>query len=127
VSVTPLGFVPIASVTFPVKLVTVFEDGIRAGQVTGVLTSALASVLVGCWRNPRWVAGGGGGASMLNALLVALVSCPELAVSVYRSEERRVGKECRSRWSMLNLRKDATRSTGATGPLTIREPHTGFS
>src|ERR1041385_1868511 len=28
-----------------------------------------------------------------------LIDCPLLSISVNRSEERRVGKECRSRWS----------------------------
>src|SRR5439155_9267360 len=68
------------------------EDGIRDGHVTGVQTCALPIL----WeRSP--------------VLSVALVG-PLLAISLYqrsthralramRSEERRVGKECRSRWS----------------------------
>src|SRR3712207_8507982 len=32
-------------------------------------------------------------------ILIALGAAAIIAVAVYRSEERRVGKECRSRWS----------------------------
>src|SRR6202140_3145276 len=63
------------------------EDGIRALLVTGVQTCALpiysflaeSTVL---FRNKNWVWGRA-----------------ELADKDSRSEERRVGKECRSRWS----------------------------
>ena len=34
-----------------------------------------------------------------HALTAVLVNIPRLAADVGRSEERRVGKECRSRWS----------------------------
>src|SRR5215213_9943501 len=62
------------------------EDGIRVWSVTGVQTCALP------------IFGGGVPAAILGS------SCPS-AVSGWparccrRSEERRVGKECRSRWS----------------------------
>src|SRR6266566_3098276 len=64
------------------------EDGIRVYKVTGVQTCALP-ILVG--RQRRF-------ASQNPQLHRAIV---DLALGVLdsRSEERRVGKECRSRWS----------------------------
>src|SRR5437867_12606608 len=70
----------------PVKLVTVFPDASRAVTVTAGVIVAPTCVLLGCTPNARCVAGGGGPAVMLNALLVA-----------WRSEERRVGSEWRVR------------------------------
>src|SRR5207237_7268648 len=67
------------------------EDGIRDSSVTGVQTCALPISAV---------------YMMLSALCQAkLVTCPSRPGSRSvispppRSEERRVGKECRSRWS----------------------------
>src|SRR5689334_24687853 len=79
------------------------EDGIRDGTVTGVQTCALPIYYDGRYRGPmlarRALAGS------LNIPAVALAA--EVGVSPLlrflsragRSEERRVGKECRSRWS----------------------------
>src|SRR2546425_4193483 len=86
------------------------EDGIRDKLVTGVQTCALpislaSYTLIGAilslggigygldvWR-------GSGHWFLLGGLLLGLiVGFYELAKAV-RSEERRVGKECRSRWS----------------------------
>src|SRR2546429_1284410 len=88
------------------------EDGIRDVAVTGVQTCALPICLLFWWpvvqpwpgvaRWPRW--------SMLLYLFLATLPCDVLsgllvfsdrvAYPMYlRSEERRVGKECRSRWS----------------------------
>src|SRR5437667_12585273 len=75
----------------PVKLGTVFPDASRAVTVTAGVIATPTCVLLGCTPNARCVAGGGGAAVMLNALLVACVS---------RSEERRVGKACGA-WSIL--------------------------
>src|SRR5689334_24303004 len=81
------------------------EDGIRDGTVTGVQTCAL----------PIFTSGSGANGSVARppapahaAPAVVAVAAPAAAVAVApaavvappaRSEERRVGKECRSRWS----------------------------
>src|SRR5256885_4568939 len=69
------------------------EDGIRDYKVTGVQTCALPILL---WRNctiytsiaKAWYRAGGGTENKR-----------ERKKREKRSEERRVGKECRSRWS----------------------------
>src|SRR2546430_4064199 len=66
------------------------EDGIRDLTVTGVQTCALP-ILIGAG------AGGGGGAVITKAEPIRIES--ETQMVFKRSEERRVGKECRSRWS----------------------------
>src|SRR2546430_10324615 len=86
------------------------EDGIRDLTVTGVQTCALPIFALGIlglfifnWdRKVRtskalWI-------SVIWMILAAsaskwLQSGPRSAVDQFRSEERRVGKECRSRWS----------------------------
>src|SRR3712207_6941671 len=85
------------------------EDGIRDIGVTGVQTCALPiscpSSNLGCGTARSSEKRGGRGSS-LQGLLRSL-NCPEPWVSSTkrrlsycgRSEERRVGKECRSRWS----------------------------
>src|SRR5207253_4707892 len=64
------------------------EDGIRDGHVTGVQTCALPISMAWAWpssaRSPR---------------------CTARALRWRRSEERRVGKECRSRWAPYHLKK----------------------
>src|SRR5215208_8102304 len=67
------------------------EDGIRDGHVTGVQTCALPI-------SPTWS----------GACSSATRSRPSIRVesaSSSRSEERRVGKECRSRWSPDHSKK----------------------
>src|SRR5215467_15949493 len=62
------------------------EDGIRDYKVTGVPTCALpilATTLMFAWRSAT---------SVPWSSLSCIATSP-------RSEERRVGKECRSRWS----------------------------
>src|SRR5438093_11695667 len=67
------------------------EDGIRDWSVTGVQTCALPiSKSTGLVRNP-------------SAASAANCSCS--ASDAVRSEERRVGKECRSRWSTYQSKK----------------------
>src|SRR5436189_1754170 len=68
------------------------EDGIRDTSVTGVQTCALpiSTVRVG---TAGWARNWG---SCANAASSAWTRCNK---SRSRSEERRVGKECRSRWS----------------------------
>src|SRR5438132_2786120 len=84
------------------------EDGIRDHCVTGVQTCALPISAAGSER----AAGGAFGASPCeharrpNAAIKHAVprkgrssDCNPGASLIIRSEERRVGKECRSRWS----------------------------
>src|SRR5438309_9602015 len=68
------------------------EDGIRDGTVTGVQTCAL----------PIWssIAHEGARGSSCGALPTA-----NRQANATRSEERRVGKECRSRWSPYHEKK----------------------
>src|SRR5690625_1114189 len=72
------------------------EDGIRAGHVTGVQTCALpiygASMCI-------TVASGAMRADIIDYELDRSGKYLPAAVSATRSEERRVGKECRSRGS----------------------------
>src|SRR2546426_4474815 len=78
------------------------EDGIRDYKVTGVQTCALP--IFGLKKQPQVR----GCAQLSPTCTLELVSCftpksnvrpPGLASLSIRSEERRVGKECRSRWS----------------------------
>src|SRR5256885_5388184 len=87
------------------------EDGIRDYKVTGVQTCALpifrlqeaneADLLRGRIRHVDLEGGrqGRGGLPQAFARLQAFEVLDELHVGRERSEERRVGKECRSRWS----------------------------
>src|SRR2546422_5353177 len=76
------------------------EDGIRDVAVTGVQTCALPiSTTFG------WVVEGGGRSLTTFGLIRTRLPwrpsrpMPPIRLSPARSEERRVGKECRSRWS----------------------------
>src|SRR5437879_12858695 len=72
------------------------EDGIRDTSVTGVQTCALPiSVLPAPDPRPRPAPRGPGKRG--------------------RSEERRVGKECRSRWTPYNLKKKRDKRNNAGG------------
>src|SRR5438132_14404214 len=84
------------------------EDGIRDHCVTGVQTCALP-----IWV--RWVRGG-----ICHRWLRGQSACsPDKRAGHERSEERRVGKECRSRWAPYHEKKkreeggeeDAVRTT----------------
>src|SRR5439155_17231871 len=83
------------------------EDGIRDGHVTGVQTCALPISGVQS-----------GSPSFLNApqtmsrflryssrICLTCASSDSAATAASRSEERRVGKECRSRWLPDHLKK----------------------
>src|SRR5437870_11403333 len=76
------------------------EDGIRDGHVTGVQTCALPIS-----RSQPAVERGQRGS------LVALEVCARVADVDARSEARRVGIECRSRWSPEHDKKKKTYST----------------
>src|SRR2546427_8110119 len=75
------------------------EDGIRDLTVTGVQTCALpisyafGIVMVG--NGLLHLAG----SVYLRKAMPRVYSAPLLLAAAVRSEERRVGKECRSRWS----------------------------
>src|SRR2546430_9108078 len=84
------------------------EDGIRDLTVTGVQTCALpiyaaaaarnaTSLEPDDWRHYLSLAFVSWGEDRLRASHKVSKLCPGLALA--RSEERRVGKECRSRWS----------------------------
>src|SRR4029434_11356890 len=66
------------------------EDGIRDSSVTGVQTCALP--ILNCCGS-------------LKRLCVCVCGCKCVYV---RSKERRVGKECRSRWSPYHYKKKST-------------------
>ena len=69
------------------------EDGIRDYKVTGVQTCALPISLQPPEQNSE---------ALINLVLGYLGGLASAVISFYfgaRSEERRVGKECRSRWS----------------------------
>src|SRR5258708_1183668 len=88
------------------------EDGIRDDLVTGVQTCALpisyVAVFVSLTVQLRWIDAGKLGYLPLSSLVVA-TKCGDTSAyfagrlfgktKLSRSEERRVGKECRSRWS----------------------------
>src|SRR5689334_25029844 len=77
------------------------EDGIRDGTVTGVQTCALPISRGGerwiGWRIDRRKRGE---RVVLSRHVPSVRRCPSV-----RSEERRVGKECRSRWSPYHEKK----------------------
>src|SRR5436190_20988491 len=77
------------------------EDGIRAHCVTGVQTCALP-ILVAVTASGR-------------AHVVATL--PHPLSDAGRSEERRVGKECRSRWSPCDEKKNVSRPLDALSCL----------
>src|SRR2546430_13112614 len=87
------------------------EDGIRDLTVTGVQTCALP--IYSALTVPSWLPGSTSSPSRAKLagpstpMLFSLITTPELGPPttlkklrrIARSEERRVGKECRSRWS----------------------------
>src|SRR2546429_6168375 len=80
------------------------EDGIRDVAVTGVQTCALPIWLIMIGGDESFGLGGYYRTPIEEALPVTMevkqkLEVPSLGVVLSRSEERRVGKECRSRWS----------------------------
>src|SRR2546422_6160774 len=80
------------------------EDGIRDVAVTGVQTCALPisfDLVVGLLAVPLLLRlpGGTGGIFVMSKIPSWRRNGSALSECDYRSEERRVGKECRSRWS----------------------------
>src|SRR5436853_6439827 len=86
-SVPLLGFVPIATVMFPVNPLAVLPPASWAVTSTAGVITVAAVVVLGCTENTSCVAVP---AVILNAVLVPVTGPGALAVSV-RSEERRVG------------------------------------
>src|SRR5690554_7837933 len=76
------------------------EDGIRDADVTGVQTCALPIFSSRKTSSPSWY-------------------CLWVGMNRPRSEERRVGKECRSRWSPGESKKEHD-FTEADGVTTVR-------
>src|SRR2546430_5186098 len=83
------------------------EDGIRDLTVTGVQTCALP-ILGDCafsisarhkLKNALMITATIGSLELAGLVATYVSTCRTRSVSVERSEERRVGKECRSRWS----------------------------
>src|SRR5437762_4423725 len=86
-------FVPYIIISFFVFFFFQAEDGIRDTSVTGVQTCALPI----CTRTTVR----GGTAVPATTGPGATWKCGPCRVTSSRSEERRVGKECRSRWGGL--------------------------
>src|SRR5947208_14207368 len=81
------------------------EDGIRDDLVTGVQTCALP-----IWVSPKT---GLAKVSGVPQLFVALSGGQRANVSGRRSEERRVGKECRARVATYHEKKKDKKSKGS--------------
>src|SRR5947209_13845042 len=84
------------------------EDGIRDIGVTGVQTCALPiwnQIKIGT-KVPVSTGGSFQGQSQFQYIDVGTSIDCKLIESGERSEERRVGKECRSRWSSYDQRKN---------------------
>src|SRR6266481_8211599 len=86
------------------------EDGIRDGTVTGVQTCALPISARGRRRRPGTSPGGG----------------PKPDPTRLRSEERRVGKECRSRWSPYHSKKKRQQKNSGREASAERHLPSGF-
>src|SRR5438876_7024793 len=82
------------------------EDGIRDGRVTGVQTCALPIYGDRLLEN---IAANAGQRHLHHPCIVSNTGHQKarahLVKKIHRSEERRVGKECRSRWSPNHLKK----------------------
>src|SRR5437879_13519781 len=78
------------------------EDGIRDTSVTGVQTCALPIFSYDATYNqPRYLTW----LSLRGPIMSAQTTTSPYISANMRSEERRVGKECRSRWSQYHERK----------------------
>src|SRR5207248_11069002 len=90
------------------------EGGIRYRTVTGVQTCALPiSRAPAAWHLAMW-------SPELNAKLLELaqtkVALYDAYISEMRSEERRVGKECSSRWAAERYKDNDQTSSYVSGP-----------
>src|SRR5688572_33387506 len=85
------------------------EDGIRDLTVTGVQTCALPishDPAFENWATKVYSTEGDGGVSLKNFRKDVIIDLYNLQGVKVRSEERRVGKECRSRWSLYHYKKN---------------------
>src|SRR5438876_10503517 len=81
------------------------EDGIRDGRVTGVQTCALP-ICRADRASKRWIYFFGEGGAEGNAGMRDLLGGKGAGLAeMVRSEERRVGKECRSWWWAYHSKK----------------------
>src|SRR5688572_32256363 len=94
-------FVPYADSRLGVIFFFQAEDGIRGLTVTGVQTCALP-ICLGRERDDRHPPQ----RRILADDLHGLVAVHLRHHDIHRSEERRVGKECRSRWLWEHLKKN---------------------
>src|SRR5207302_8333172 len=84
------------------------EDGIRDFHVTGVQTCALP-----IWRNASMSFGCCSPHSQVCIPPIEVPSTSRRCSTPSRSEERRVGKECRSRWSADPYKKNKGKHANA--------------
>src|SRR2546421_12738422 len=92
-SVPPPALIWIATVTLPVDPVATLPNASNAVTVTAGAIATPAVAFVGSTEKASWLAAAG-------PTVKALDTSPETPpAAAARSEERRVGKECRSRWS----------------------------
>src|SRR5260370_10327416 len=108
-----LGYIGLACFSYLWSYVFFFqaEDGIRDSSVTGVQTCALPISSIHCQPTKGWVATASSmcgslrpipaevGAQCIDDMTMAPFMIGDRYLAAVRSEERRVGKECRSRWS----------------------------
>src|SRR5436305_13077395 len=100
------------------------EDGIRDADVTGVQTCALPISARGRASSSCASAEEALPLAAERPFDVALcdVQLPGMdGIELLRSEERRVGKECRSRWSPQHEKKKSKRGMGVGGCAMSRE------
>src|ERR1051326_2967983 len=69
-------------------------EDVRVGQVFALMNEGLSNLVV---RLVVHILGGKGGG--IDARILRMLFFDQVALNQLRSEERRVGKECRSRWS----------------------------
>src|SRR5205085_8418675 len=98
------------------------EDGIRDLTVTGVQTCALP-----IWRTRRASGFSLTGTQFLTEAIKLYPDARRVLLTAYadtdtRSEERRVGKECRSRWSPAQLNEEKQVVSAACGRMNSHAP-----
>src|SRR5690348_18386305 len=88
------------------------EDGIRYGRVTGVQTCALPIFQADVVEEVVALEDAVLGDHPVVGLADVGLEDGRAQLGVIRSEERRVGKECRSRWSPSRSKKKSTHPDG---------------
>src|SRR5690348_18509883 len=100
------------------------EDGIRDGRVTGVQTCALPISTKPVAKAKRTRLAVRPAVLGPEAWLDDMGLIPSSQESAWRSEERRVGKECRSRWSPYHKKKKKKNNEEIEYRATDRRPVT---